>query len=962
VRSTSNRPTIKAAAAALTCALFATGISWLGHSFAAPSKPSESQTQSASPNPRFAQPQVSPTPCSSCAEPGLQTIYAPLVAFSESSATEINLNCRSSHTIDVTPTFFTQKGETFVGNVFQMLPTEVKTVDLSTLMPRAIRHRRDLGGMTLSYDGGILEMWAQLRLMNVADGGSIDVVFSILQDRRSDVRNAVWWMPNNAEVIIAIGNFGKSTMRATARFADGDSETLEVPGFGTHLLRVKSRKRHSNSSGNGEGITIEAPDSHGSLVTTGLVYTKDGSLATSIRFYDTQNVAQANLYATNFRLAGVQPRLLLRNIGSQTISAIPRFIPAPGDPNHFIELPSVTLDPNGIAEVDIQPLKGAIYGISEFDHVSIQVLNNGAAGSLIGALTGKDDATGMTYDVPLRDIGAVRNSTGAYPWRLDQDLSTVVSITNVATAPSGVVVQINYAGGHYLLDPRRVAAGETVIYDLRKIRDEQIPDRNGHTIPRSVKSGQFKWYIYGPGSGRLIGRAEMLSSSEGISSSYSCPGGNCPPTFSYAFLDQDDIELTPFEGTTVTAYEIDCDYYGCYGPIQPWVTGWDNSNPFSVGLSDQGTQAILVGISGGSSEIHADISYERWGWDGLNCYSLGIYVDAAYAQVRVLGLKIKSPNATGNIHDTTQKAMLGATVPLTTEIPSGTEGGSYEWKIDGQVVGGNSSTHNAVINTLGEHSISVKYQRGNRSVTKSLTLNVFVPEIDVTQSGASYSGQFHQIRVRTGSNCIESLFNPNFYITTGCPFEGFPGMDMEAFVNDHPGTYISNPGESHLKLVQIVNVVFKKTDTSTGVCKQLTTTGWMLDGVDPAATGPVHSTSSGPNVALPDTPHVLLVNGFNYTDNSSFETYLVYYTGSDTQPQNQKAIAVLVWSIGASSTYDASNESHSAVAGSLSPEDGYLFLATKLVPTNSGTGIRAYNTTPFQSINVNDPANYQACP
>lgn len=218
-----------------------------------------------------------------------------------------------------------------------MLPTEVKTVNLETLMPRAIRHRRDLGGMTLSYDGGILEMWAQLRLMKVAGGNSIDVPFSILQDRRSDVRNAVWWMPNNAEAIIAIGNFGKSTIQATARFADGDSETLEVPGFGTHLLRVKSRKRHSNSSGNGEGITIEAPDSGASLITTGLVYTNDGSFTSGIRFYDTQMLRKRISMRQTFALlafsrvwcCGIQgrkqyrrPRDLSRHRATQTILSI----------------------------------------------------------------------------------------------------------------------------------------------------------------------------------------------------------------------------------------------------------------------------------------------------------------------------------------------------------------------------------------------------------------------------------------------------------------------------------------------------------------------------------------------------------------------------------------------------------------------------------------------------------------
>jgi hypothetical protein len=86
---------------------------------------------------------------------------------------------------------------------------------------------------------------------------------------------------------------------------------------------------------------------------------------------------------------------------------------------------------------------------------------------------------------------------------------------------SEIVVQINYPGGPYLLNPRRLAAGETVIYDLRKIRDEQIADSSGHTIPLSVTGGQFKWFIHGPGSGRLIGRAEMLSLSAGVTSSYS---------------------------------------------------------------------------------------------------------------------------------------------------------------------------------------------------------------------------------------------------------------------------------------------------------------------------------------------------------------------------------------------------------------------------------------------------------
>src|SRR6202140_4813933 len=124
-----------------------------------------------------------------------------------------------------------------------------------------------------------------------------------------------------------------------------------------------------------------------------------------------------------------------------------------------------------------------------------------------------------------------------------------------------------------MLNPRRLAAGENGPYDLRKIRDEQIPDRNGNPIPRSIEGGQFRWFIHGPGSGRLIGRAEMLSVSQGVSSSYSCPeAGECPTQFSYAFLSPSNVYLAPGDYAVVHAEEVDCDdYFNCTPSFTPYV-------------------------------------------------------------------------------------------------------------------------------------------------------------------------------------------------------------------------------------------------------------------------------------------------------------------------------------------------------------------------------------------------------
>jgi hypothetical protein len=554
-------------------------------------------------------------PCPSCAQEVEQTIYAPLVRLAESSGTEINLNCRSPHAVEVTPTFYTAAGQAFAGEAFEMQPAQVKTVNLQTLMPRAVRNRRDMGGMTLSYTGHALEMWGQLRLLNVGGGNSVDVLFSNLPDRRSNVRNAVWAVPaDHAAAVVAVGNAGGGAARAVLEFSDGDRQEVEVPAFGTELIR-RRYQQHGRDSGaaRADGVTITSAEG-GNLIFTGAVVSDDHGFASSIRFYDTENVAQQNLFATNFRALRVKATMVLRNTGAQSVVATPRFRPVNGDADSFIDLAAVTLAPGGIETVDLAALADAAKTRPEFAAVSAEVVNTGPKGSLIGALNGVDEVTGLTYDVPLRDIGGVRLSTGAYPWRLDGDFSTVVSITNVAPAPSEFVVQINYAGGHYLLDPRKLDAGATARFDLRKIRDEQVPDRDGHTIPRSVEGGQFRWFIHGAGSGRLIGRAEMLSVSRGVSSSYSC-NMPCPPSFDHAQLDPNPTEVGVGETGTQEAQEVDVDGYGNeYGPFAASVVSWWSWDT-AVATVDYGQ---VTGLTEGETTATVTVEYPLYMWDGSN--------------------------------------------------------------------------------------------------------------------------------------------------------------------------------------------------------------------------------------------------------------------------------------------------------------------------------------------------------
>jgi hypothetical protein len=468
-----------------------------------------------------------------------------------------------------------------------------------------------------------MEMWGQLRLMKVGGEDSVDVTFVNIADKRSDVREAVWQIPEHGAAAIAIGNLGTHDVTAKLQFSNGDYQEVKVPSFGTELVRAHEGRRGSSNAG---AVTITAADGSGDLIPAGAVTGK--GFSSSIRFYDTRKVAQQNLYATNVRLHRVHSDIVLRNTGTESLVATPRLRPAQGDPNSFIDLGGVSLGPQEIRTIDLDSISGGTRWRSDFDTVSIEVLNTGPKGSLIAALNGIDDRTGMSYDVPLRDSGGARNLSGAYPWRLDGDVSTIVSITNAALNEAQFVVQINYPGGPYLLDPQKLTAGDTKTFNLRKIRDQQIPDRNGHTIPRSVQSGQFRWFIHS--GGHLIGRAEMLSVARGISSSYSC-GTPCPPHYDHGEMDPDTAEVPVDDATGQTALEYDVDSYSNqYGPY--------SANVVSGYSSDTGIAtydgATVGGVSMGETGTTATVEYPLYvNWEG-DCDLYGTNYDYVYGEAQ----------------------------------------------------------------------------------------------------------------------------------------------------------------------------------------------------------------------------------------------------------------------------------------------------------------------------------------
>jgi hypothetical protein len=126
-----------------------------------------------------------------------------------------------------------------------------------------------------------------------------------------------------------------------------------------------------------------------------------------IRFYDPAVAVQQNLYATNLRVAGGTPRLVLKNTSDKAITATPQFLAIGSQKD--ITLPNVIVDPGQSMQVDLSELQNAAQS-SNLAQVSVRILSSGGPGQLIGALYNIADI--RTYEVPLRDFGNISQSTG----------------------------------------------------------------------------------------------------------------------------------------------------------------------------------------------------------------------------------------------------------------------------------------------------------------------------------------------------------------------------------------------------------------------------------------------------------------------------------------------------------------------------------------------------------------------
>jgi hypothetical protein len=549
--------------------------------------------------------------------------------------TKLTLNNKGPNPIVVQTTLFSHDGERLEVPTLTVDGLSFVTLDIAQWVARGTVFEE--GNLQITYYGKNRELGGHLEI--------VDRVHSLVfaeemmpmtampttakgqhqhKAKMSQRLEAVAWRhSDNSKVRLVLTNTSKSAVTATLKF-DGITPGQKRPAL-ISLTPGQTRTFDAEElapNGKGKlkdmiGISIAHDGEPGSVLARGFASAQSAGYSSSIEFLDPAMSVSSKLDGTGMRLSlpngtALTPFVVARNIATtpSVIRGRLSYTTANGTLD-ALSLPETLLNPGELGSIDVlRAIRAKRVDRDRIVSAGLEFTYSTEPGTvLMSAHTVSRDGN-QVFRIPLVDAKSEPASAAGYPWWIEDDSSTVVHLKNVTDKPRQYTLYLNHEGGAYSLGLKTLQPGENVTLDIRDLRERQVADAQGHTIPPQASRGQVNWSVRGAENHTLIGRSEQIDVANGISSTYSCMNC-CPNSFSAGWVES-DWEGFVGDSTQMYGFEQDANCYGFTGPpYNPWP-GWDNTVPSVCSTSDGTT----TGESPGQSTVQAIWTAYEWGdWE-----------------------------------------------------------------------------------------------------------------------------------------------------------------------------------------------------------------------------------------------------------------------------------------------------------------------------------------------------------
>ena len=537
---------------------------------------------------------------------GPQTIYAPIAGLSQFKNWNLAVVNRGPKSTPATITVYSSLGVPFTPTEIKLAASETRHLNIKLLVPRE-EWEHNLGGVAVSFTGQAMGVWAQATLSDFYGFGNVDLPVFHNAMYKSNVADAVWWEPKHAKSYVILGNSSEETLHIEVK-VDGKAYKVELGPHATTVREVHGGQDDDHNELNSVHVSSDGPA--GTLRVSGYALSHSEGFVNTIRFFDPDNSTEPAVYANGLHFSAGENHLAVKNLSSQPLRIWGTAFPT-GDqgPLQAVAIPSVIVAAGEVEELNLSGLGD----LTQLDGSAVKIESTGPNASVIASFLNFNTDRRMVRGVPLRDIGDLSVLTGAYPWRLDGQFQSRVYLTNMGTKRAAIGGHILPNGGAaYFIDSHYLDPGETAVFNLRKIRDQQTPDPKGVTLPKDVVAGQFQWSVlFGGESQHFLGRNEVLDPTSGISASFSCAYCSCPYSTTSASLSPGAVTLginSSFSGISIFGVEVNtCSgaYVDDYHINPP---SWSIASPNILSLTTNASPSVVKGLAVGKTSFYAPLS------------------------------------------------------------------------------------------------------------------------------------------------------------------------------------------------------------------------------------------------------------------------------------------------------------------------------------------------------------------
>ncbi len=544
------------------------------------------------------------------------------------------LNNKGPRPMEVKPTLFSMSGERYEVEPLIVEGASFQMIDLRSWVKDAGAQFRE-GSMKIFHLGKDLVLGAQVYVEEETHSLSFEEKFTELATMASSKLLGTWWLPSHkGNVLLAISNTSDSEVTVAVR-ADGALPahagivTIELQPHETRLLDVQ-RDFFGKSRGMSRfgGISLEHSGPAGAVLARGFAQETAKGYSLAVQFSDPQKSKTSGYQGAGLRLGtaggdALTPVAVAYNAGDTEAIVTGRLPYTTTDGlTAYVTLPDIHLEPGETEEIDVA---GAIKDAGmpqEVTGAGLEFEFSSAPGNVQMTALSVGGNGNQVFRLPLWDVAAQRSATGGYPWFIDGSSSTVVYLKNATAERQEYTLRVGFDGGEYLVGVKSIEPRQTLTFDIGELRDKQVPDDNGVTIPLTAHRGQIIWSVYGPDGLAMIGRSEQADALKGVSNNYACV--SCCPD-SYVSAKVEPVSASVGVSGTVT-YVAKEQRSTCNGQPAGWYSVGATWSSLNTSVATVSSGGVATGAAPGTTNIKAIwTAYSRFPAAG-SCHSTSFQV------------------------------------------------------------------------------------------------------------------------------------------------------------------------------------------------------------------------------------------------------------------------------------------------------------------------------------------------